>query len=94
MASVTPRLEALVRQDFEAGSVEPVLARLSQLDGERVQTAVVLLSTGSWTRFEGAIKLAETDWRDVLISAGLEHEDWPLRLDAVLGSPDHFANPS
>ena len=72
------------------GSAEPVLGRLSALTlpfirtakgRERVQAAVVLLAAGSWVAFERAAALAETDWRDVLVDAGLANEDWSERLE-------------
>jgi len=29
-----------------------------------------------------------TDWSDALVGAGLGDEDWPTRLDALLGTDD------
>ncbi len=37
------------------------------------------------TEFLSLLELARTDWRDALVSAGLEHEDWPGRLQAAFG---------
>jgi len=105
MMGVSARLERRIRRDFEPGSVEPVLTRLSQLareldesprisaGAERVQAAIVLKAAGSWKRFEGEITLANQDWRDELMGSGLENEDWPLRLDAELGPANEPGNP-
>jgi hypothetical protein len=90
---VSDRLAAVVRSEFEAGSVEPVLARLTGLNlpfiqtaaqRERVQAAVVLLAAGDYAAFERSAEQAEIDWRDVLVAAGLAHGDWPERLDEQL----------
>lgn len=91
---VSRRLEAAVRRDFDRGSVEPVLTRLSTLNLplietdrglERIQAAIVLVAGGSYSKFERAASQAETDWRDVLVAAGLANEDWPERLGEQLG---------
>jgi hypothetical protein len=90
---VTERLRARIERDFAPGSVEPVVERLEALDlgradepgRERIQAAVVLLAAGDWPAFERAARDAQLDWRDVLCAAGLEHEDWPQRLEDALG---------
>ena len=74
-----------MRSDFEPGSVEPVLSRLADLEGERVQAAVVLLAEGHWPTFERQVTLAGTDWRDVLVAAGLGDDDWQECLNEQLG---------
>ena len=38
---------------------------------ERIRFAVLKLSSGSLAQFERAIELANADWRDVLVAAGL-----------------------
>ena len=48
---------------------------------ERIHFAVLKLSEGDLTNFERAIELANTDWRDLLVSAGFEsdinaHNTW------------------
>jgi hypothetical protein len=77
---------------FDQADVHHVTTALADLGGlpgpmttERVQTAVVLLSDGDMARFERQLRLARTDWRDVLVAAGLADEDWAGRLDAELG---------
>jgi hypothetical protein len=88
------RLSRRVRRDFpEPGSAEEVSRLLSGLvwfpdhpaHSERVQAAVVILARGNVGRLKDNISLARTDWRDVLVTAGLANEDWPSRLDAELG---------
>ncbi len=49
---------------------------------ERVQCAALKLSEGRIDKLYDAIALAQTDWRDLLVSAGfaedpLAHKDWP-----------------
>ena len=43
-----------------------------------------LVSERMWAR-SLALEEAGRDWRDVLVAAGFEHEDWPERLDDYLG---------
>jgi hypothetical protein len=52
---------------------------------ERVQAAAVLLAGGSLAELREAVVLGRTDWRDLLVAAGLAHDDWPARLDEALG---------
>jgi hypothetical protein len=44
---------------------------------DRVHLAILKVSAGKLSRFGDALDLAEKDWRDVLVQAGLENEDWP-----------------
>jgi hypothetical protein len=84
----TARLARRVRHDFGADA-ELVLAALAELPGyaasERVQAAMVRLADGGLGRLDAQLREALIDWRDVLVAAGLAHEDWPERLDADLG---------
>lgn len=91
------RLERRVRRDFpDPGSAPEILRILGELPdtagydpdrfcSERILAAVVLLAEGSIHRFREAVDLATTDWRDLLVEAGLAHADWPARLDDELG---------
>jgi hypothetical protein len=95
MEAVSPRLETKVRRDFPAAPAARALHRLATLQLplaeqqslERIQAAVVLLAAGDLYRLERAATIAETDWRDVLVAAGLANLDWPAMLDDALG-PD------
>lgn len=95
---ISVRLERRIRRDFpELGSAEAIMQMLDELPNtagydvecfasERLQAAVVLLAEGSIRRFHEAIRLALTDWRDLLVAAELAHESWPARLQAELGA--------
>lgn len=82
-----------MRRDFPRYRVRGVVDRLETLtlaaaerqSPERIQAAIVLLAAGDVARLEQAAVLAETDWRDVLVAAGLADADWPSRLDHELG---------
>ncbi|MEU4237332.1 hypothetical protein [Actinoplanes sp. NPDC026619] len=92
---VSYRLRTFVRRGFRPEEAEAILSLLTDAvpqepgdsaDGiERVQAAVVLLSDGDSQRFLEVLRMAQQDWRDVLVAAQLAHDDWPERLDAVLG---------
>lgn len=83
----TARLARRVHADFGADA-ELVLAELAELSGyassERVQAAVVKLARGDLDRLDRQLQEARIDWRDVLVPAGLAHEDWPEQLDVYL----------
>jgi hypothetical protein len=50
---------------------------------DRVQLAMLKEADGSLDRFSEALKLAASDWRDVLVCAGLADEDWTRVLHAA-----------
>lgn len=92
------RLERRIMRDFpEPGSAHGVLRLLDDLPtgysefdrgmlgSERVRAAIVLLADGNLTNLRAQIDLAKTDWRDLLVAAGLADADWPTRLDDALG---------
>jgi hypothetical protein len=91
------RLERRIRRDFaQPGSANGVLQLLNRLPAEagydeetlrseRIRAATVLPAHGDHGRLRDAIVLAKTDWRDLLVAAGLAHADWPDRLTAELG---------
>jgi hypothetical protein len=95
MTTGETRLDRRIRRDFpEPGSAPEILRLLDDLPrrtgskihgSERVQAAIILLARGDIQRFRDAITLSTQDWRDVLVTADLAHEDWPARLDQELG---------
>ncbi|HEV2343083.1 MAG TPA: hypothetical protein VGS97_03250 [Actinocrinis sp.] len=94
------RLERRIRRDFPApGSAHGIITALDRLPDEagygeehfrteRIRAAIVLLADGDLSRFRDAVELAKTDWRDLLVAAGLAHADWPSLLDEALGPAD------
>lgn len=87
MAALSARLRARINRDFpEPGSADEVARIVGQAsDSERVQAAILLWANGSLDRLLDSVALTAVDWRDTLVRGGLEHEDWPSRLDAELG---------
>ena len=92
---VTRRVERYVQEHFQPSEAELVLAALSdwrisydeEPPGERLIAAVVLASDGRLDGVDDAFRIAEQDWRDLLVGAGLADGDWPAVLDARLGPP-------
>ncbi|SNT58591.1 hypothetical protein [Actinacidiphila glaucinigra] len=94
---ISTRVERRIRRDFpERGAAPEIMLMLDELPetadydpevfgSERLQAAIGLLARGSVHRFREAVRLARTDWRDLLVAAALAHEDWPEALDAELG---------
>ncbi|GGK25537.1 hypothetical protein GCM10011583_66940 [Streptomyces camponoticapitis] len=105
MPPLSERLERRIRHDFPGpGSAAEIMRMLDELPskagheaehfaGERLQAAIVLLTDRSIGRFHEAVRLALSDWRDLLVAAELAHEDWPDRLRAELGGPEQEENP-
>ncbi len=91
---ISARLHKRIQRDFaEPGSAKGIEGALrglavelehSRQDAERLLAAAVLIADGDVGRFRSAIRLARTDWRDLLVAAGLAHEDWPRVLDEEL----------
>ena len=93
-----PALSELVRREVhrrftegDAYDVECLLqaTQLPMLDDvrhrrerDRVQLAVLKQADGSFERFARSLAQATSDWRDVLVAAGLGNEDWPDVLKA------------
>src|SRR6516162_5163280 len=46
-------------------------------DRARVHLAILKLADGDIERFRAAFAMARSDWRDVLVAAGLANADWP-----------------
>ncbi len=89
---ISPRLERHIRETFEESVCDEVLDWLRAIVdpfghdvSERVLAAVVLASNGDFDKFLEMAHLAEVDWRDVLVAAGLEYEDWETELTRRLG---------
>lgn len=87
MAVVSERVRRRIERDFrDPGSAAVVIELVGAAsESERVQAAVVVCGRGDLDRLRGARDLAERDWRDVLVGAGLADEDWPSHLDVELG---------
>lgn len=92
MSEPSARVAERVRRDF-GGAAPAVLNRLRDIRdpfgrevSERVHAAVVLAAAGNADRLDRLAREAEIDWRDVLVVAGLAHEDWSSRMDEQLGS--------
>jgi hypothetical protein len=79
-----------IRERFGAQDVERVIAALRSIDVEllpprgpwrdRIYLATLVMAGGDWGRFDQAVRMARIDWRDLLLSTGLEHESWPEDL--------------
>ncbi len=92
---LTPRLHEYVERTYADASVAAVIEGLGELAdagydpammrSERVFAAAVILGDGDLDQFGMAVDLGLTDWRDLLVAAGLADEDWPEVLDDILG---------
>ncbi|MCH1867330.1 hypothetical protein [Nocardioides sp. CFH 31398] len=85
MTAPTPRVRRRIEADFGERADAVVDAVAAAGSTERLQAAIVLAARARPDHLEAALRLAALDWRDLLVDAGLEHADWPARLDAELG---------
>jgi len=65
----------------ECGNNLPFLQKLDEFQLERFRFAVLKLSDGERGKLHQAIRLAQTDWRDLLMAAGFgenleAHKSW------------------
>ena len=65
----------------ECGRNLPFFESNTKEEMERIRFAVLKISEGDLDKLHDAIELAQTDWRDLLMSAGfendtIEHERW------------------
>jgi hypothetical protein len=89
---LSPRIAARVGRDFRGGRTGQATYLLENLSlgsmtprgFERICGAILIVADGDLDRLLRAAYDAEMDWRDVLVAAGLENDDWPARLDAAL----------
>ena len=91
---MTPRLARWIREHYP-GRGELIVGRFSQLSvplqeqpEERILAAIAVLGEGDPRRFEEAVRVAQRDWRDLLVAAELADGRFPARLDRLLG-PEH-----
>ncbi len=90
---LSPRILARIARDFPDSRASEVADLLSALDpplhhspdgDERLCGAVLIVAGGDVDQLLEATALAELDWRDLFVSAGLEHDDWPMKLARAL----------
>lgn len=65
----------------ECGDNLPLCENTTPEKCERIRYAVLKLSEGKISELKGAVEIAKTDWRDVLVAAGFGnsvtiHNDW------------------
>ena len=58
----------------ECGNNLPLLETYNSIQLERFQFAALKLSDGNLVKLEQQIRIAKSDWRDLLVSAGFEND--------------------
>ena len=87
VTSMSERLIKRIERDFSEQDVAEVIRAVRESsNSERVQAAAVLWARGDLSRLRDSVALIQVDYRDALVRAGLEHEDWPQKLDTELNS--------
>lgn len=59
---------------YECGADLPWSGDINPVSLERVRFAALKVSDGQIEKLKQAIELAKADWRDLLVSAGFEHD--------------------
>jgi len=74
-----PRIVERIYADFSGADVDTVVQKLVTTrsfptiakDWPRLQMAILEVACGDARRLDDALELAETDWRDLLVQAGM-----------------------
>ena len=72
-SSETQDVAALLLRE-ECGNNLPLLRDADGNAVERIRIAALKVSGGDLAKLEQAVDLAKTDWRDLLVAAGFEHD--------------------
>jgi hypothetical protein len=93
---ISQRAEAYIEKNFSPSEASILRDGLASLGGivlgrgsefeERIASAIIILAKSDFSDLDKLIVAAERDWRDVLMAAGLQHADWRLGVEALLGS--------
>lgn len=59
---------------------------MDRQDPERIAAAILILARRSPGNIPNIVRAAETDWRDLLMGAGLAGNDWRQQLNEVVES--------
>lgn len=92
---MSSRFIEYVQQHFSANDSTRVLRSIETLDEEsfgrqdpeRISLAIAILASQD-IGLDAVIELALTDWRDLLVAAGLANENWPDVMSAHLEPHD------
>ncbi len=85
MKPLHSRILERIYADFSGGDVDAAIQKLVTTrafpmiakDWPRLQMAILEVARGDVSRLDDALQLAETDWRDVLMEAGMaETTEW------------------
>lgn len=98
MATPSDRLRKRIFADFSEHDAQHVVEDLLDVPeslpfgeaqdakgAERLQACAVIPAEGDYSRFRERVELLHLDWRDALVSSGLEQDGWPRQLDRLLG---------
>lgn len=96
MAWVSERVRRRVQVDFP-DRADPVVGHLARLTHEifagenpgpvaieRIHVAVLIVAQRDRRSFDQALATGRTDWRDLLVAAGLADEGWRELMEAEL----------
>ncbi|MGW2486749.1 hypothetical protein ACWCV9_05940 [Streptomyces sp. NPDC001606] len=92
---LTSRIKQRIKRDYpeaEQPAVASILVELSDeisryenAQLERIIAATLIHGQADVDKLLTAVQVALSDWRDVLMGSGLEHSDWPARLNCEFG---------
>jgi len=96
---ISNEMTSLIRGVFPAAEAEPILRSLFSLEEDDspepdqvIGAILILLKRHGPSRLDAIIRLAATDWRDLLMGAGLANDDWAFKLRTAIvswgGNPD------
>jgi hypothetical protein len=92
---VSQRADAYIEKNFSPNEADILRGQLASLGGivlghgsefeERIASAIIILVKSDFSDLDKLIAATESDWRDVLTAAGLQHDDWRVKVEVLLG---------
>lgn len=91
---ISEAMGSLIRDKFPSSEATAILDAISSLDEQdldgqdpdRIVGAILILKKRRTASLEAIVRLAETDWRDLLMGAGLADDDWSFHLGDAIAS--------
>jgi hypothetical protein len=90
----SPKVTSIIQNYLPPSEAPRILQELASLDEsdfdgqdpDRVAGAILILVKRGSAGLPAIIAAAKTDWRDLLMGAGLADDDWEFKLQDIIGS--------
>lgn len=91
---ISTEMISLIESRFSPTDASSILSAIASLDEQdfehqdpdRIAGAILVLVKRRISNLAAIIESAKTDWRDLLMGAGLADDDWTFRLEETAAS--------